>query len=95
MLVTSALYPFVPWNELLLLKLTKNCSLQIFAFLCKFFFLLPFKQQLYYELSKIKIEKFGPAQISMKELKEWLIKNSEVPEDEDEPFVVQYETGKI
>jgi hypothetical protein len=53
----------------------------------------PSKQQLYYEISKLKREKFGVVTISIKELNEWILKNSAIPEDDDEPFVLKHETG--
>jgi hypothetical protein len=54
---------------------------------------LPNKTQLYYELKKIREEKFGVAKISMKVLNEWLKEHSVIPDDEDEAFVVKFETG--
>ena len=53
----------------------------------------PSKQQLYYEISKLKREKFGVVTISIKELNDWILKNSALPENDDEPFVVKHETG--
>jgi hypothetical protein len=53
----------------------------------------PSKRQLYYEISKIKTQRYGSRKISLKELNEWLELHSKIPEDEDEPFVVKFESG--
>jgi hypothetical protein len=44
-------------------------------------------------LSRLRLEKFGSPSIGLAELNSWSEEHSVVPEDEDEPFVVHYESG--
>lgn len=61
----------------------------------KFNNVIPSENQLRYYISKLKIEKFGPPQISMGELENWCKQHS-VPEldltelEDTEPFVIAY-----
>ena len=53
----------------------------------------PSRRQLYYELSKIRKDRFGEVKISLKELNAWLLEHSVIPEEDDTPFVVKHESG--
>ncbi len=41
-------------------------------------------------IARIKTSKYGPSSISLGELEQWCIDNFSVPEDDDEPFVVDH-----
>jgi hypothetical protein len=54
---------------------------------------LPTRIQLYYQVQKIKLEKYGSVNLSLGDLNNWLKKFSSVPDDDDTPFVVKHESG--
>ena len=54
---------------------------------------IPTRRQLYYELVKIKLKKFGIVNIKMSQLNQWLLEHSCVPDDENMPFVIKFESG--
>ncbi len=51
---------------------------------------VPSNQKLYNLITRIKLELFGEVNIGLAVLTKWLVEHSNVPEDEDEPFVVDY-----
>lgn len=51
---------------------------------------VPTLRRIKYQIQKYKTELYGRGEISLKDLEKFLEENSEVPTDEDEPFVIAY-----
>ena len=51
---------------------------------------IPSNRQLYAQVTKIKLELFGDVNISLAVLSQWLLEHSKIPQNEDEPYVVDY-----
>ena len=56
-------------------------------------FTLPSRRQLYYEVKKIKLKKFGDTRISLGDLRVMIEQQTDIPDDEKTTFVFNYQIG--